>query len=181
MRAYAVQRIDSITFVRPRLAPTELGWWGVLDEGPSRYELRYDDATLGITYRVAYHFTAHEGCCTSATCVIRFADIGQVEAFVQTYYLEKSATDASSDPYIYVKETLTGPRKFELWTMSGPILPVEAITASGMASALEGCTINVPLGDLLGGRTMADVRLIVEGWLYNPLVKADNPDYKPNE
>ena len=171
--------IDSITFARPRLVATELGWWGTLDEGPSHYDLRYDDATLGFTYRVAYHFEAHEGCCTSAKCVIRFASIEQMETFEQTYLL-KPATDASGDPYIYVKETLTGPRRFELWTMSGPILPVEAILSYDMSSASD-LSIAVPLDDLLAGRTMTDVRLVVEGWLYNPLVKADNPNYKPNE
>ena len=180
MRAYAVQRIDSITFARPRLAATELGWWGTLDEGSSRYELRYDDATLGFTYHVSYHFEAHEGCCTSATCDIQFANMGQRQTFVQTY-LERPATDATNDPYIYVKETLTGPRKFELWTMTGPILPVEAITSYDITAAHDNCTVDVPLDDLLAGRTMADVRLVVEGWLYNPLVKADNPNYKPNE
>ncbi len=180
MRAYAVQRIDSITFARPRLAATELGWWGTLDEGPSRYELRYDDATLGITYHVGYHFEAHEGCCTSATCDIQFANMGQRQTFVQTY-LERPATDATNDPYIYVKETLTGPRKFELWTMSGPILPVEAITSYDITAAHDNCTVDIPLDDLLAGRSMADVRLVIEGWLYNPLLKADNPNYKPNE
>ena len=172
--------IDSITFARPRLVATELGWWGTPDEGPSHYDLRYDDAMLGFTYRVGYHFEAHEGCCTSASCVIRFASDEQMETFVQTY-LERPATDATNDPYIYVKETLTGPRKFELWTMSGPILPVEAILSYDMSSASGHCTVDVPLDDLLAGRSMADVRLVIEGWLYNPLLKADNPNYKPNE
>jgi len=181
---YSVQRIDSIVFARPRLDATELGWWGNLDEGPSRCEVRFYDAELHISYGVAYGFTVHDGLCETATCTLTFSSVEQKDSYLHAYVMNQ-ATDASGDPYIYVKETLTGPRKFELWVMSGPPLPADAhLDEAGTVNPSypdDNHLLMYSLTHLLQGRTMAEVCLIVEGWLYNPLVPIENPDYEPNK
>ncbi len=179
MQPYGVERIDSIVFSRPCLNVTELGWWGDLQEGASRYEARYDDDLLAYTYHVSYRLTAHNGFCTTAECVLLFSSDDQRQAFMDSYILSPAAPDG--DPYIYVKETLTGPRRFELWEMGGPLLPKETlVTVGSEASSMIPSGIIISLTDLLAGRPMSDVRLIIEGWLYNPLVQIENPNYHPN-
>ena len=178
---YSMQRVDSIVFVRPRLAATELGWWGDLDGGASRYEARFYDVQLHFTYHVTYRLTALDGLCREAACTITFCSKEQRDEYAQSY-LTNVSSDVNGDPYIYVKETLTGPRKFEQWVMSGPQLPTDALLASGgFEQTPDSSAIVVQLTSLLAGRPMSDVRQIIEGWIYNPLVKADNPNYDPDK
>ena len=166
---YDVQRVDSIVFARPGLSATELGWWGDLDEGASRYEVRFYDTKLQFAYHLTYRITAHEGLCQSASCTVTFSSDEQKERF-ESYFTDITSGSGNSDPYIYVKETLTGPRKFELWTMSGPCLPSNV---TGIEE--HDKQLGVDLTYLLAGRPMTDVLLIIEGWIYNPLIPMDNP------
>ena len=169
-----------IVFRRPQLKATERGWWGDLNEGASRYEERFRDDMLHTTYHVSYRFTAHDGLCTVAECVIMFNSAEEWEDYMEHYVLSVPSVDIN-DPYIYVKETLTGPRRFELWVMSGPLLPVNVVKTGMVYEITDDHCPRIDLTEQLVGRTMTDVRLIVEGWLYNPLVLTDNPDYDPEK
>ncbi len=181
LRSYSVQGFDSIVFTRPQLTATELGWWGDLDEGLSRYELHYYDAELQSTYHVSFEMADSAGICQGAACTITFSCKEQKELFYEQYFM-KATSEANNDPYIYVKETLTGPRKFEVWVMGSPLLPVDALlNAREIDFISDSEMIVVPLANQLAGRTMADVKLIIEGWVYNPLKQRDNPDYNPNK
>ncbi|MBQ9645503.1 MAG: hypothetical protein IJV24_03965 [Prevotella sp.] len=180
MQPYSVSAIDSIVFAHPALTVSPRGWWGNLDEGTSRCEARISDATLGFDYHVCFLFSAVGGICTQAACEVTFETESQKETFLENYFEEAVNGDCEDSPYIYVKETLTGPRKFELWTMSAPMLPMDACVYPGYYAPEDPLILSVELNKQLVGRSMTDVRQIIEVWLYTPAVQTENPSYKPN-
>lgn len=168
---YAIPQVDSIVFVKPRsLHMEERGWWGDMTEGEVRFLTVLTDSTYRFNYHVRFTITAHDGFCQTAFCELAFDDAGQCKLFREQRY-----TDASTnDPYIYVKGTLTGPRKFEAWVMGSPVLPIECT----WAEAGDGLLLHSDCSAVLTGRPMSEVRLLVEGWLFLPTMTLTNPNYQ---
>lgn len=153
--AYVNSRVDSIVFRRPNLVVEEMGWWGDVQQGSSHFLAVLPDSTKTFRYHVAFNLVASFGVCQSASCELRFD-----EEWQQVSYRDNDSLTDQNDPYIYVKETLTGPRKFELWVMNNPVVPI------GCPVSEEGCLIEADCTNLLAGRPMGEVQTIVETWVY---------------
>lgn len=176
---YSALQVDSMVFKQPaNLTMEERGWWGDMREGESCFlaVLTVEHDNLHFDYQVKFTFTANDSICQTAKCELLFDEVWQCWLF---FWEGESTTGApgDGDPYIYVKETLTGPRRFETWKMDDPVLP-------------EGCMWVVSADELamwsncspvLSGRPMNEVKIIVEAWLFQPSVKIDNPYNQEND
>ena len=117
-----------------------------------------------------FTITVRDSICQTAVCELLFDEEWQ-RLFFYGMEPEESTVDSAGDPYIYVKETLTGPRRFEVWVMGDPVLPEDCIweIVSDSLALRSDCSV------FLAGRPMSEVKQIVEAWLFQPLVKIENP------
>ena len=166
---YALQEVDSIVFHRPALPVRELGWWGDMTDGQSFYkaQLRMDanvfelyrtepDEFEPFDYDVLFIIETEGGICQTVRCELHFSE----EWMCQTFLWLNDLPDSLGDPYIYVKETGTGPRRFETWITNNPVLPVENTWEQEGTMLWSDCT------ELLSDRPMEDVQVIVEAWVH---------------
>lgn len=173
--AYATEDVDSIVFRRPTLDIRELGWWGNLTDGQSLYKAQLraerEEGTVSFDYDVLFVIEAQAGICQSVLCKLLFSE----EWMTWEYYIDVPIGTGGGHqeyPYIYVKETATGPRRFETWVnTNGTILPVECTWELEDTMLWSDCT------KLLAGRPIGDVQTIVEAWVHQPPKKIDNPNY----
>ena len=181
--AYDIEEVDSIVFHSPELPVRELGWWGDMTDGQSLYkaQLRMDADVLDLygyphhefepfDYDVLFIIEAEGGICQTVRCELHFSEEWMSQIYL---YLIEEKCDSSSgqDPYIYVKETGTGPRRFETWVSSDPVLPDESIWNKDGTMLWSDCT------DLLGNRPIEDVQEIIEAWVHQQpkkIWKSDN-------
>ncbi len=164
---YAYEQMDSVVFRQPDLTMAEMGWWGDTQNGSCRYQnLTFWE--VGVTFQVSYQLTSVAGICQSALCELRFPDEETARKFWSTVILNQEAT-TSEDPYIYVKNTQTGPRKFEVWEMGGSVTP------AGLTWEQTGCMLYADCTALLTGRPMSEVMEIVEAWVQQPVEKQLKP------
>ena len=169
--AYAIEEIDSIVFRRPALPVRELGWWGNLTDGQSLYKAQLREEIIGIDpfdYDVLFIITAQAGICQSVRCELHFSEQWMCYMF---WKFEAEGFDSTGDPYIYVKETATGPRRFEVWVTNHPVLPDGSIWSQDSTMLWSDCS------KLLAGRPMEDVQVIVEAWVHQPPKQEENPNY----
>ena len=169
---YYAAQVDSIVLKHPSgLTMEERGWWGDMSDAESRFltVLTIENGGFHFDYHVRFTFTANGNTCQTAVCELTFYERWQVEKFL--YNEENEECSSGDNPYIYVKESLTGPRRFETWKMGDPVLP-------------EGCSWEVSADSLalysdcspvLVGRPMNEVKQIVEAWLFQPSVRIDDP------
>lgn len=163
--AYHVQQIDSIVFRRPQGEVHELGWWGSMTDGTACYRARLEQPDY--QYDACYTFHVEAGICTSAECELCFAEQWMLTKFLQ--FGEMPTDTDTNDAYIYVKATQTGPRRFEVWVMGNPVLPF------GGEWLIEGNTLTVNCNEWLAGRTMSEVRQIVEAWVHQQATVIELP------
>ena len=152
---YRIARIDSITFCTPAHPVQALGWWGDVNNGLSQYTALSKDVD-GMNEQactVTFSFEAKTGICLAARCSIQSIDDSPIDPFDPDEV-------STGDPYIYVKETQTGVRKFEAWVMNGPVLPNPELWVKSEHEWWADC------GSLLAGRNMGEVQTIVETWLH---------------
>ena len=161
--SYPLASIDSIVFCQPDLPIRELGWQRGENEGTYYYNtpLSLKDSVMG-ELRCDVQFTIQfaNGICTAACCEVTLEDDS-----MSSFFLEEATiggnTDANSDEYIYVKLTQTGPRKREIWMMQDPVLP------AGIQWYYDGnLVLQADCSELLAGRSMGDIRKIVEAWVH---------------
>ena len=174
--AYAMQEVDSIVFHRPALPCRELGWWGDMTNGQSLYKAQLKLVDI---YPIFYEFEyegnvplfdvlfiieAQAGICQTVRCELRFCEEWMSVAFPVTPEMDVWCLidGPGGDPYIYVKETATGPRRFETWVTNGPVLPDGCIWVQDGTMYWSDCS------ELLSGRPMEDVQVIVEAWVHQP-------------
>lgn len=178
--AYALEDVDSIVSHHPALPCRELGWWGNMTDGQSQYKARlkadvkdikpFDyDGNEYIDYDVLFIIEAQEGICQSVRCQLHFSEEWMAEALL--ILLEDKGATISDSPYIYVKETGTGPRRFETWVTNGPVLP------DGSNWVQEGMALWSDCSSLLAGRPMGDVQIIIEAWVHQQPKRVTNPNY----
>lgn len=180
--AYAIEEVDSIVFHHPLLPCRELGWWGDVTDGQSLYkaQLRMDAEEINrygldiepFDYDVLFIIESENGICQTVRCELHFSE----EWMCQTFHelgVEK-ITDSLGDPYIYVKETGTGPRRFETWITNSPVLPVENTWEQEGTMLWSDCT------ELLSGRPMEDVQVIVEAWVHQQPKRIRKSDLNNN-
>lgn len=173
--AYAIEDVDSIVFHRPLLPCRELGWWGDMTDGQSQYKARLRaeiDGYEPFDYDVLFIIETQEGICQSVRCQLHSSEEWMAEALF-ILLADKDAT-ISDSPYIYVKETGTGPRRFETWVTNGPVLP------DGSDLVLDGTMLWSDCSDLLAGRPIEDVQIIIEAWVHQQPKKIYNLDYHPS-
>ena len=112
--------------------------------------------------------------------VVVSASIGAVNAVYLVSSSESTNSEGDSiifdkgkldNPYIYVKETATGPRRFETWVTNGPVLP------DGSDLVLDGTMLWSDCSDLLAGRPIEDVQIIIEAWVHQQPKRVINPNY----
>ena len=169
--AYAIEEVDSIVFHHPLLPCRELGWWGDVTDGQSLYKarLRLDANVFELygtepeefepfDYDVLFIIEAQGGICQTVRCELHFSEEWMCDVILNLKEEKMTCTD--SDPYIYVKETGTGPRRFETWVSNNPVLPVENTLEQ------EGTMLWSDYTELLSGRPMEDVQVIVEAWVH---------------
>jgi hypothetical protein len=179
---YAMQEVDSIVFRRPVLPCRELGWWGDMTDGQSQYkahlnlvdmfpELNGQDISMYefIEFDVLFIIKAQAGICQTVRCELRFSEEWMFEAFQNMGVWD---FDVADGPYIYVKETATGPRRFETWVIYGPVVvPYECIWMKDSTMFWSNCSA------LLSGRPMEDVQIIIEAWVHQQPKRVINPNY----
>ena len=162
---YNIGEVDSILFSQPQLSTRQLGWWGNVSDGHSDYKARIED-TWGRRYDVDFSFEATNGICRSAHCTLLFDE----EWMLENYLMIEATDSGGDDPYIYVKETLTGPRRYEKWVMDDPVLPDHKLWEG------SGTVLQADCRALLADRAMSDVQQIVEAWLFQkgtPILKTE--------
>ena len=167
--AYAIEEVDSIVFHRPDLPCRELGWWGSMTDGQSQYKARLRaeiDGYEPFDYDVLFIIEAQAGICQSVRCELHSSEEWMAEAL-----FDKGKLD---NPYIYVKETATGPRRFETWITNGSVLPNECHLVLGDRMLSSDCS------NLLVGRPIEDVQIIIEAWVHQQPKKIDNLNYHPS-
>ena len=170
--AYAIEEVDSIVFHSPLLPVRELGWWGNMTNGQSLYKAQLklvdiypelDGHDLGILelfeFDVLFIIEAQAGICQTARCEIRFIEEWMIEKLrdIEEWSI---ANGPDGGPYIYVKETATGPRRFETWVTNSPVLP------DGCIWEEDGTLLWSDCSELLSGRPMEDVQVIIEAWVH---------------
>lgn len=176
---YPFQQVDSMVLHRPAdLNVEERGWWGDMREGESRFlaMLTIDFDDLHFDYHVRFTFTVHDSICQSAKCELLLNEEWQILMFVGEKGEATPTGGDGGDPYIYVKETLTGPRRYEIWKMGGAVLPVGCL----WEAATDRLALSSDCSSILTGRPMGEVRQIVEAWLFQPFVRIENPYYHEN-
>ena len=169
--AYAIEEVDSIVFHSPLLPVRELGWWGDMTNGQSFYKARLNlidiypelnefeyEGSLPI-FDVLFIIEAQAGICQTVRCELLFSEEWTPKAIMGEWNLV-NWDGPGGDSYIYVKETATGPRRFETWVTNGPVLPDECIWTQDGTMLWSDCT------ELLSGRPMEDVQVIVEAWVH---------------
>ena len=164
--AYAIEDVDSIVFHRPLLPCRELGWWGDMTDGQSQYKARLRaeiDGYEPFDYDVLFIIETQEGICQSVRCELYSSEEWMAEAL-----FDKGKLD---NPYIYVKETGTGPRRFETWITNGPVLP------DGSDWIQDGTMFWSDCSNLLAGRPIEDVQIIIEAWVHQQPKRVTNPNY----
>ena len=177
--AYAMQEVDSIVFHRPALPCRELGWWGNMTDGQSLYkahlklvdnypELNGQDLDMFefFEFDVLFIIEAQAGICQTVRCELRFIEEWMSEA-LQDMGVWSLIDGPGGDPYIYVKETATGPRRFETWVTNGPVLPDGCIWEEDGTLHWSDCS------ELLSDRPMEEVQVIVEAWVHQPPKKIE--------
>ena len=182
--AYAIEEVDSIVFHHPMLPCRELGWWGDLTDGQSLYkaQLRLDASVLdtyGINYNefepfdydVLFIIEAEGGICQTVRCELHFSELWMRDILFEWGVGKTSDTTGA---YVYVKETGTGPRRFETWVTNGSVLPEESKWNQEGTMLWANCT------DLLGGRPMEDVQMIVEAWVHQQPKQIRKSDFDNN-
>lgn len=173
--AYAIARVDSLTLVHPSLSVQPLGWWGDMGSGQCSYRAQKSiNLPEGETpYLVVFAFECGDSICLTAQCHLYFGSEATANAFITSESVDSSGNNTgSADPYIYVKQTKTGPRKFEAWVMDDPVLPGTPQWQQDGSHLQADCT------QLLTGRPVGDVRQIVEAWLHQEgtkIPKQTNP------
>lgn len=170
--AYAIEDVDSIVFHQPLLPCRELGWWGNMTDGQSQYKARLRaeiDGYEPFDYDVLFIIETQEGICQSVRCQLHSSEEWMAEALL--ILLEDKDATISDSPYIYVKETGTGPRRFETWVTNGPVLP------DGSDWVQEGMALWSDCSSLLAGRPMGDVQIIIEAWVHQQPKRVINPNY----
>lgn len=168
--AYAIEEVDSIVFHRPDLPCKELGWWGNMTDGQSQYKARLRAEIEGhepFDYDVSFIIETQAGICQSVRCELHFSEEWMAEEL-----FDKGT--GSDNPYIYVKETATGPRRFETWVTNGVVLP------DGCNLVLDGQMLWSDCSNLLAGRPIEDVQIIIEAWVHQQPKKIFNPNYYPS-
>ena len=182
---YSAAQVDSIVFRQPYgLTVEERGWCGDMGEGESRFlaALTARDTDSPFDYHAEFTFTAHDSICQTAKCELTFDEEWECELVLlgKDYGIgseeheedSESAPSGGGDPYIYVKETLTGPRRFETWPMGNPpVLPTGCIWETGD----DGLSLRADCSPILADRPMYEVKQIVEAWLFQPYIKIENP------
>ncbi len=186
MPPYSAQQVDSMLLYSPAdFIVEERGWWGDMYGGESRFltvltiEIGYED--LYFDYHVRFSFTAHDSICQTAKCELLFDEEWQMNLFfslrLETTGGTTGGPPGGGDPYIYVKETLTGPRRYEIWTMGDPVLPLDCIWEDDHYRL----TLGSDCSSILAGRPMDEVRQIVETWLFQPTVMKEETNlYEDN-
>lgn len=170
---YSVHQVDSMTFTCPaNLIMEKRGWWGDIQEGELKFlaVLTEKHPNSTFDYHVRFTITVRDSICQTAVCELLFDEEWQ-RLFFYGMEPEESTVDSAGDPYIYVKETLTGPRRFEVWVMGDPVLPEDCI----WEIVSDGLVLRSDCSVFLAGRPMSEVKQIVEAWLFQPLVKIENP------
>ena len=165
---YAIEDVDSIVFHHPALPCRELGWWGNMTDGQSQYKARLRAETGEselFDYDVLFIIETQDSICQSVRCELHFSEEWIAEV------LSEDETADSSNPYIFVKETATGPRRFETWVTNGPVLP------DGSDWNQEGTTLWSDCSNLLAGRPIEDVQIIIEAWVHQEPKRVINPNY----
>lgn len=170
---YVLVGIDSIIFHQPTLTIRELGWRGDGQNGQSSFKAQVTaQSSVSNTwvYDATFTIDAAADSCTSARCTLDFA-----AEWMLTHVLGKNEEEPQhggveidppyTDEYVYVKLTQTGPRKYEVWTMGPSVLPESCTWTLNGTQAWSDCT------NILKGRPMDEVRLIVETWVYQKLQK----------
>ena len=169
---YAIEDVDSIVFHQPLLPCRELGWWGNMTDGRSFYKARLKaeiDGNEPFDYDVLFIIEAQAGICQSVRCQLHSSEEWMAEALL--ILLEDKDATISDSPYIYVKETGTGPRRFESWVTNGPVLP------DGSDWVQEGMALWSDCSSLLAGRPMGDVQIIIEAWVHQQPKRVINPNH----
>lgn len=181
--AYAIEEVDSIVFRHPLLPCRELGWWGdvtdgqsfykarlraEIDDDPEAYELDFDEFEP-FDYDVLFIIEAQDGICQTVRCELHFSEewMSMVFYYAKLFILKSGR----EDPYIYVKETETGPRRFETWRTNTAGLPYGYWWEEGSTM------LQSDFSDLLTGRPMEDVQVIVEAWVHQTPRQEVNPNY----
>ena len=186
--AYDIEEVDSIVFHSPELPVRELGWWGDLTEGQSLYkaQLRMDADVLDLygyphhefepfDYDVLFIIEAEGGICQTVRCELHFSEEWMSRTFLEWLAEKLNDTgDGGTNPYIYVRETGTGPRRFETWVSNDPVLP------SGSTWTIEGTMLWSDCTELLSGRPMEDVQVIIEAWVHQQPKKIRKSDLNNN-
>ena len=178
---YSTAQVDSIVFKHPvTLIIEKRGWWDDMCDGESRFltVLTVNNNNYSFDYHVRFTFTANDSICQTAVCKVMFDEKWHILAFFDSMGIPdpSSPGDGGGDPYIYVKETLTGPRRFETWEMDNPVLPKDCMWEVVSDSLL----LRSDCSAFLTGRPMSEVKQIVETWLFKPAVKKENPNYHEN-
>lgn len=173
---YSALQVDSMMFKQPaNLTMEERGWWGDMREGESYFlavlTVEHDD--FHFDYHVRFSFTANDSICQTAKCELLFDEEWQWILFFGKEDDTTGGPPGEGDPYIYVKETLTGPRRFEIWKMDDPVLPESCVwkVSADRLAMYSDCS------PVLLGRPMSEVKIIVEAWLFQPLKQIENPYY----
>lgn len=163
---YAIEDVDSIVFHRPALPCRELGWWGDITNGQSFYKARLREEIDGyepFDYDVVFIIETQDYICQSVRCELYSSEDWMAEAL-----FDKGKLD---NPYIYVKETGTGPRRFETWITNGPVLP------DGSDWIQDGTMFWSDCSNLLAGRPIEDVQIIIEAWVHQQPKRVINPNH----
>ena len=172
---YAIEDVDSIVFHRPALPYRELGWWGDMTDGQSFYKARliaeteeYEPFYEPFDYDVLFIIEAQDYICQSVRCELHFSEELMKDMFLDIFFDKISDT---ASPYIYVKETATGPRRFETWVTNNPVLP------DGSEWVQEGTMLWSNCSSRLAGRPIEDVQIIIEAWVHQQPKRVINPNY----
>lgn len=168
---YPVSQVDSMVFKLPAsLTIEERGWWGNMQEGESRFTttLTCKLSNTSFDCHVQFILTALDSICQNVVCELTLDE----ERHINLFFLfggELTEESGGNDPYIYVKETLTGPRRFETWTMGDPVLPEGCV----WEATTDSLVIRSDCSMFLAGRPMDEVKQIVEAWLFQPLIQIE--------
>ena len=176
--------VDSIVFREPFLDIRKSGWWGELEQGSSYYVFHKRNQSDGNVYKpyiydILFSFEAADNICLSAACELRFPEKSMMQNFLHDYDPSNPAINpvdpgeddnpggddgpgqpGGSGSYVNVKQTETGTRRFEVWQMGDPILPVGRVWIADGNTLKADCTI------WLKDRQMNEVQIIVEAWIH---------------
>ena len=108
-------------------------------------------------YDVLFIIETQGGICQAVRCELHFSELWMRDILFEWWVGKTSDTTGA---YVYVKETGTGPRRFETWITNSPVLPVENTWEQEGTMLWSDCT------ELLSGRPMEDVQVIVEAWVH---------------